>query len=142
MNVERPVVEQQHVYGERERMHRGGPSPVGMWFSAFAIGAAVGGVLGLLYAPRRGREIRATLFETLPGQGVSPEFRARVARTLAAGGTSPGQMSAQAQRELDELRSQAYNKISDARLRAKIMRKEAELRYLKGKEKLREEVEP
>ena len=140
MNVERPIVEQQHMYAERP--HRGLGSTVGMWFSAFAIGAAIGGALGLLYAPRRGREIRATLFETLPKQGVSPEFRARVEKTLAGGRTSPSQMARQAQRELDELRSQAYNKLHDARLRAQIMRKEAELRYLKGKERLRQEVEP
>lgn len=142
MNVERPQQEQYGMYREQEhRRMRQGPSAAGMCFSAFALGAAIGGTLGLLFAPRRGKELRATLYENLPGQQVSHEFRNRVAHMLASGRTSPSELISQTQRDLDELRAQAINKIDDARLKGKIMQKQAELRYLKGKEKLRHELE-
>jgi len=35
------------------------------------------------------------------------------------------------------LRSQALSRLDDAKLRAKILQKEAQLRYLQGKEKIR-----
>lgn len=108
------------------------------WFlSAFAFGAAVGSILGMLFAPRRGSEIREMLSENIGGEGVSREWRARVNEALSTGKARPSDLASQAQRELDELRSQAVNRIDDARLRAKIFQKQAELRYLQGREKVR-----
>jgi gas vesicle protein len=108
----------------------------GFWFSAFLFGAAVGGALGLLFAPRKGREIREALAENLGTQGVSGEFQRNVSKALSTGRTSPSALVNQAQRELDDLRSQAINSIQDARLRGKIVQKQAELRYLQGRERL------
>lgn len=110
------------------------------WFSAFTLGAAVGGVLGLLFAPRKGSELRATLSEAMPRRGVSAEFRQKVQEMVSSGRTTPSELANRVQRELEELRSQAINRLSDARLRARILQKEAELRYLRGQEKLREQV--
>ncbi len=109
----------------------------GFWWSAFAIGAAVGGIAGLLLAPRRGSELRATLFETMGAPGASEQFRRRVDEVLASGRTSPSALIGQAQRQLEDLRSQAATRIGDVRLRGQILQKQAELRYLQGKERMR-----
>lgn len=109
----------------------------GWILSAFAFGAAVGGILGLLFAPRKGSEIREMLSENLGGEGVSREWRAKVNQAIATGRARPSDLVSQAQRELEDLRSQAVSRIGDARLRAKILQKQAELRYLQGKEKMR-----
>ena len=97
----------------------------------------MGGVLGLLFAPRRGSEMRATLAESMAGQGVSREFQKRVSEALSSGRMTSSDLINQAQRELDELRSQAVNRLEDARLRARILQKQAELRYLQGRERAR-----
>jgi len=108
------------------------------WFlSAFAFGAAVGGILGLLFAPRKGSEVREMLSENLGGEGVSREWRAKVNQAIKSGRARPSDLVSQAQRELEDLRAQAVNRIDDARLRGKILQKQAELRYLQGKEKMR-----
>jgi len=109
----------------------------GLWLSAFAFGAAVGGALGLLFAPRRGSEIRAALAENVSAQGVSREFQKRVNDLLTSGRAGPADLVRQAQRDLEDLRSQAVNRLDDARLRGRILRKQAELRYLQGRERLR-----
>jgi gas vesicle protein len=109
----------------------------GWLLSAFAFGAAIGGVLGMLFAPRRGSEIREMLAENIGGEGVSREWRAKVNQAISSGRARPGDLASQAQRELDELRNQAVSRIDDAKLRSKILQKQAELRYLQGKEKLR-----
>ena len=124
-----------HHYGhEMERRRRMWP---GFWLSAFLFGAAVGGALGLLFAPRRGSEMRATLAEGMAGQGVSREFQKRVSETLSSGRTTTSDLINQAQRELNELRSQAVNRLQDARLRGRIIQKQAEVRYLQGRERAR-----
>lgn len=120
----------------RREMPRGGGTRPSFLLSAFFFGAAIGGTLGLLFAPRKGSEIRETLSENLGGRGVSGEFQRRVEEALSAGRTTPSGLVGQAQRELDELRSQAVNSLQDARLRSRIMRKQAELRYLQGRERL------
>jgi len=129
----------QHMRG---RMRKGPPHMgAGHWLSALVFGAVVGGALGLLFAPRRGRETREVLSEALQqGRGVSGEFRAKVAKALSSGRVSPTDLISQTQRQLDDLRSQAVRRLSDAKLRGQILRKEAELRYLKGKERLQREV--
>lgn len=109
----------------------------GWLISAFAFGAAVGSMLGLLFAPRKGSEMREMLAENIGTENVPREWRARVNQAISSGRVRPGEMTMRAQRELDELRSQAINRLGDARLRAKILQKEAELRYLQGKEKVR-----
>ncbi len=136
--MERPEEHMEPHAVHHARYHR----RMGMmrWFSAFTLGAAVGGVLGLLFAPRRGSELRATLSEAMPRRGVSAEFRQKVQEMVSSGRTTPSELANRVQRELEELRSQAINRLSDARLRAKILQKEAELRYLRGQEKLREQV--
>jgi len=109
----------------------------GWWLSAFAFGAAVGSVLGLLFAPRKGSEIREMLAENVGGAGVSAEWRTRVNRAISSGKARPSDLAMQAERELEDLRGQAVSRLGDAKLRAKIMQKQAELRYLQGKEKVR-----
>jgi len=109
-----------------------------LWFGAFAFGAAVGGVLGLLFAPRKGRETREALSESLAAsRGVSAEWQRRMNEMIRTGRATPADLALRTQRELDELRARAINRIGDAKLRAAIMQKEAELRYLRGKEKIR-----
>ena len=110
------------------RPMRGAGVTFGSWLTGFLFGAAIGGTLGMLFAPRRGREMRAALQEYMPGQGVSPEFRSRVNRIIAAGRASPSDLVRQAQRELDDLRSQAVSRVEDARLRSQILRAEGVLR--------------
>lgn len=109
----------------------------GMWLSAFAFGAAIGGVLGLFFAPRRGAEMREMLAENIGRENVPREWRMRVNKAISSGRARPSDLVNQAQRELEDLRSQAINRIDDARLRGKILQKQAELRYLQGQEKLR-----
>jgi gas vesicle protein len=109
----------------------------GFWLSAFLFGAAIGGSLGLLFAPRKGSEIRETLAESVGTRGVSSDFQKRVNQLLSTGRATPGDLLSQAQRELDDLRSQAVSRLQDARLRSRILQKQAELRYLQGKERLR-----
>lgn len=109
----------------------------GFWISTFVLGAALGSLLGILFAPRRGSEMRARLAEGMAGQGVSREFQKRVSEALSSGRTTPTNLVSQAQRELDELRSQAVDRLQDARLRARVLQKQAELRYLQGKERAR-----
>lgn len=116
-----------------ERRRRMGPS---FWLSAFLFGAAVGGALGLFFAPRKGSEMREALAEGLGAQGVSGDFQKRVTEMISSGRTSPSDLVSQAQRDLDDLRSQAVNRLQDARLRSRIMQKQAELRYLQGRERL------
>ncbi len=123
--------------GRRQgEMRRGGGMRPGFLLSAFFFGAAIGGTLGLLFAPRRGSEIRETLSENLGGKGVSGEFQRRVQHVLSSGRTTPSDLVSQAERELDGLRSQAVNRLQDARLRRMILQKQAELRYLQGRERL------
>ncbi len=109
----------------------------GWLISAFAFGAAVGSILGLLFAPRKGSEIREMLAENIGGEGLPREWRTKVNQAIASGRIRPGEMTTRTQRELDELRSQALSRLDDAKLRAKILQKEAQLRYLQGKEKIR-----
>jgi gas vesicle protein len=125
-----------HHYGHeleqrRRRMWRG------FWVSTFLFGAAVGGLLGILFAPRKGSEMRASLVEGMAGQGVSREFQKRVNEALSTGRTTPAALVSQAQRQLDEMRSQAVERLQDARLRARILQKQAELRYLQGRQRAR-----
>lgn len=125
----------QEPMGPRERRLYGAG-----WLSGLGIGIVLGGAAALLFATRRGHMMRAWIRGRMGAQGVSDEFRERVGRALASGRVAPGVLSAQTQRELDRLRQQAVERIDDARLRAKIMRKQAELRYLQGQERLRREV--
>ncbi|MDI7277706.1 MAG: YtxH domain-containing protein [Anaerolineae bacterium] len=136
--MERPEERMEPHAVHHARYHRGMRGAG--WLSAFALGAFVGGVAGLLFAPRKGSELRATLGEAMPRRGVSAEFRQKVQEMVSSGRTTPGELTSRAQRELDELRSQAIDRLSDARLRSRILRKQAELRYLQGMEKLRQEV--
>ncbi len=108
----------------------------GWWLSAFAFGAAVGGILGLLFAPRKGSEIREMLSENIGGEAAPREWRMKVNQAISAGRARPSELASQAERELEDLRSQAINRLGDAKLRAKIMQKQAELRYLQGRERL------
>ncbi len=109
----------------------------GFWWAAFAIGAAIGGVTGLLLAPRRGKETREMLRENLGRGGAPAQFRKRADELLATGRATPSDLISRTQRQLDELRSQAASRAEGARLRGQILRKQAELRYLQGKERLR-----
>lgn len=125
-------------YMEPQRMeHRRAGMRAGFLFSAFAFGALVGGTLGLLFAPRRGSEIREALAENMAGRGITGEYRRKVEQALASGRASASDLINQTQRELDELRSQAVSRLGDAKLRARILQKQAELRYLQGRERLR-----
>lgn len=123
-------------YVQRTEIRHRGPR-AGFLFSAFAFGAVVGGTLGLLFAPRKGSEIRETLSESMGGRGVTGEFRERVNKALSSGRVTPGDLIGQTQRDLEELRNRAVNRIDDVKLRAQIIKKQSELRYLQGREKLR-----
>lgn len=136
--MERPEERMEPHAVHHARYHRRMPQM--RWFSAFVLGAAVGGVVGLLFAPRKGSELRASLSEAMPRRGVSSEFREKVQEMVSSGRTTPSELASRVQRELEELRSQAVARLGDARLRARILQKEAELRYLRGQEKLREQV--
>ncbi len=110
----------------------------GWLISAFAFGAAIGGVLGMLFAPRKGSEIREMLSENIGGEAVPREWRTRVNQAIASGRARPADLTMQAQRELEDLRSQALSRLGDAKLRAKILQKQAQVRYLQGKERIRQ----
>ena len=111
------------------------------WISGLTIGALLGSAVALLVATRRGHAMRAWMMGRLGRGGVSNEFRERVSRMVSSGRISPGSLTESTQRELDKLREKAVDRLDDARLRAKIMQKQAELRYLQGQEKLRGEAE-
>jgi gas vesicle protein len=111
------------------------------WISGLTIGAVLGSALALLVATRRGHAMRAWMMGRLGRGGVSSEFRQRVSRMMSSGRTSPSALTESTQRELEKLREKAVERLDDARLRAKIMQKQAELRYLQGQEKLRSEAE-
>lgn len=113
-----------------------GPGGFGLWLTGFAFGAAIGGLLGVLYAPRKGSEIRAALAENIPGRGVPDEVKARINRMIESGQASAADLARQTQRELESLSSQAVSKLGDAKLRAQIAEKQAELRYLQAKERM------
>ena len=55
---------------------------------------------------------------------------------IESGQASAADLARQAQRELESLSSQAVSKLGDAKLRAQIAEKQAELRYLQSKERM------
>lgn len=130
-------VSPQYMGTQRVEVRHRGPR-ASFLFSAFAFGAVVGGTLGLLFAPRKGSEIREVLVENVGGRGVSGEFRERVNKALTTGRTTTSDLIGQTQHDLEELRNRALNRIDDAKLRAQIIQKQAELRYLQGRERMRQ----